>query len=72
MNINFLCLLISFIFTGCLSSIPTLQERKEFLSALSNKDFTPVNIQTSSFTLFSLQKTSNNCRNKDLKVLLRL
>lgn len=59
-----------FIFTGCLSTIPTLQERKESLFALSNKDFRQVNIQTSSFTLFSLQKTSNNCKNKDLKVYI--
>ncbi|PUE63918.1 alpha/beta hydrolase family protein [Arcobacter caeni] len=59
-----------FIFTGCLSTIPTLQERKESLFALSNKDFRQVNIQTSSFTLFSLQKTSTNCKNKDLKVYI--
>ena len=70
MNINFSSLIISFIFTGCLSSIPTLQERKESLSALSNKDLTQVNIQTSSFALFSLQRTSNNCKNKDLKVYI--
>lgn len=59
-----------FIFTGCLSTIPTLQERKESLFSLSNKDFRQVNIQTSSFTLFSLQKTSNNCKNKNLKVYI--
>ena len=70
MNINLSFLIISFIFTGCLSSIPTLQERKESLSALSNKDLTQVNIQTSSFALFSLQKTPNNCKNKDLKVYI--
>lgn len=70
MNISFFSLFIIFIFTGCISSIPTLEERKESLFSLANKDLKQINIQTSSFTLFSLQKTSNNCKNKDLKVYI--
>ena len=70
MNIYFFPLFIIFIFTGCLSSIPPVEERKESLFSLANKDLKQINIQTSSFTLFSLQKTSNNCKNKDLKVYI--
>ncbi len=61
---------IAFIVSGCLSSIPTPQERKDSLLLLKNQEFSEVDIQTSSFNLLSLQKNQKNCKDKDLRVYI--
>jgi len=56
------------LFTGC-SKIPTSKERVlTALSFLSDKNILQKNIQTSSFTFFTLQKISPIC--KDMKVYI--
>jgi hypothetical protein len=61
---------LAFIVSGCLSSIPTPQERKDSLKLLKNQEFEEVDIKTSSFNLFSLQKIEKNCKDKDLRVYI--
>ena len=62
-------LFIIFILSGCVNNIPTPLERKSSVlqTALGN-NFHEVDIETSTFTLFSLQKQNNNCKNKNLRV----
>ena len=58
------------LFNGC-THIPSLDERKTTLRNLSSdKDVRQTTIQTSTFKLFSMQKLSNTCKNKDMKVYL--
>lgn len=65
--VNFLFL--SFLFAGCVKDIPTLQERKiNVLSTALKNSFEEVDIKTSTFSLFSLQKKSLDCKNKTLNV----
>lgn len=61
---------IAFFVSGCLSSIPTPQERKDSLLLLKSQEFSEVDIQTSSFNLLSLQKNQKNCKDKDLRVYI--
>lgn len=61
---------LAFLVSGCLSSIPTPQERKDSLLLLKNPEFVEVDIQNSSFNLLSLQKTQKNCKDKDLRVYI--
>lgn len=56
-------------FTGC-THIPTFQERKSTaLDLAHDKDIVQINIKTSSFELFSMQKLKE-CKNKDMKVYI--
>jgi hypothetical protein len=59
-----------FFLNGC-THIPTLDERKSTVLNLSfDKAAIQAELQTSSFTLFSIQKLSNSCENKDMKVYI--
>lgn len=67
--INFL--LVIFLFSGCIKDIPTPSERKNsVLSLATTKNFDEIDIFTSTFSLFSLQKPNINCQNKNLKVYI--
>jgi dienelactone hydrolase len=64
-------LIFVFIFTGCINNIPTPKERKaKILSLVENNNFIEVDIETSTFPLFSLQNINNNCKNKNLKIYI--
>jgi hypothetical protein len=67
----FFILFIIVIFNACASNIPSSYERKsKALSLVKNKNFTEVDIETSTFNLFSLQQNNINCQNKDLKIYI--
>jgi hypothetical protein len=70
MKLYLLIFLIIAFFSGCLSTIPTPQEREKTLISLKNEDYSLVNIQTSYFSLLSLQQNIKNCKNKDLKIYI--
>jgi len=60
-----------FILTGCQKKIPTPSERKSsVLLFAQEKKFKEINIKTSTFTLFSLQNKSVQCKNKELKIYI--
>ena len=60
-----------FILTGCQKKIPTPIERKSsVLLFAQEKNFKEINIKTSTFTLFSLQNKSVQCKNKELKIYI--
>ncbi|WP_066358131.1 alpha/beta fold hydrolase [Aliarcobacter cryaerophilus] len=51
-------------FSGCSSKIPTLEDRKNIAQSLINdKSVVQKDIKTDTFTLFSFQKVSNECKN---------
>lgn len=58
------------LFMGC-AKIPTTKVRvSNALSLLNDKTIVRQNIQTSSFKLFTLQKTTSACENKDMKIYI--
>ena len=62
-NFYFL-LLLTLLFSACVNSIPTVQERKEKVGTLiTDKNYLQKNIKTSSFNIFSLEKNLNGCKN---------
>ncbi|NCB12030.1 MAG: alpha/beta hydrolase [Erysipelotrichia bacterium] len=66
-----LLFLISLFFISCSSNIPTPKERKETALILAKQNnFQQVNIETSSFLIFSLQKKDISCQNKNLHVYI--
>ena len=51
-------------FCGCSSKIPSLEDRKNIAQSLINdKSVVQKDIKTDTFTLFSFQKVSNECKN---------
>ncbi len=67
----FFLLTIPFLFSSCIGTIPTPEERKDnALSLIENKIFTQVDIKTSTFSLFSLQNNQIDCKDKNLKVYI--
>lgn len=63
--------ILFFLFSGCINNIPTPEERKNnALSLVKNSNFTEVDIETSTFPLFSLQNINNDCKNKNLKIYI--
>jgi len=67
-------LLLTFIFlffVSCTKNIPTPNERKaSVLISAKEKNFEQVDIKTSYFSLFSLQKKDISCKNKSLHVYI--
>jgi hypothetical protein len=68
----FLYIVYILFFTGCISSIPTPNERKDVALSLikSEKGFFQKNINTSTFDLFTLEKSSNSCKNLTINVYI--
>lgn len=67
----FFLLLIIVIFNACVNNIPNSNERKlKAISLIENRNFAEVDIETSTFNLFSLQKNNLNCQNKNLKIYI--
>lgn len=62
----------SLFFTGCINSIPTPNERKNsaLLLVKSEKDIHEKDIFTSTFNLFTLEKSSDNCKNRTINVYI--
>lgn len=58
-------ILFTFLFSGCISNIPTPNERKANALSLvdNNKNIAQKDIQTTEFNLFSLQEISDTCKN---------
>lgn len=62
---------LSLFFISCTKNIPTPSERKNLvLISSKEKGFEQVNIQTSYFSIFSLQKKDITCKNKSLHVYI--
>ncbi len=60
---------IFFLFNGCVNNLPTPNERKSsVLTTAYKNNFEEIDIETSTFSLFSLQKQNLNCKNKNLKI----
>lgn len=70
--LSFLYVFYCLFLTGCINSIPTPNERKVSTLALveSKKDMFQKEIRTSTFNLFSLQKTSTSCENNTINIYI--
>lgn len=68
----FFYILICFSFTACIGSIPTPSERKSnMFSLIENKNnIFEKDIKTSTFNLFSLQKTPKSCKNNIINIYI--
>lgn len=63
-------LLTALFLSGC-SPVPTLEERKTTaLQLFHDKTVVQKDIKTSSFTLFSIQKTSDTCKDKSMHIYI--
>lgn len=62
---------LSLLLGGCSTDLPTLQERKDTAHNLTvDKKLLQTDIETSAFTLFTMQKLSKRCKNKDMRIYL--